>query len=578
VPTGQVRIIGAERAADAAGDPRAAEEDAWIGAGGGGEDDEDAPADGEWEDVGEPELQPWTEAPTGEVPAVLSRPDEPPRGSVPEPSWREEPGDWELGGAILDEDGEGIILGERDISERQPWSFELETGPGGDLAPGGVLDEFEDAEAAGLFAPWPEPAARTERAGGPPPGAGEAARRPASETWRGGWDDDAWREGDAQDAATGGHAVAADEFDVEELAGEKTSVLPTVGPEPPPDGRPRQDGVHEQEAAALEEDLRSHGLRRVWQMRRPETVRGTTARHRARGLPAGPSRPAAAGHIRPEDRVSQRAGRNLPVAVASGVVIGAIVLVAFHFGTVPSMVVVTAALGLAAAEGFAAFRHAGYRPVTLLGIAAVVAVLVGTYDRPFQALPVVVPVLVAFTFLWHLLRVDERAEPVRSSAATLLVFCWVGVFGSFAALLLAPSLFPHRHGIAYLLGALIAAVAYDVGALAVGAGLGRHPLSPVSPGKTWEGVAGGAVLAIALSLGVVPLIHPWTLAEAGVLGAVVAVVSPVGDLCESLVKRHLGLKDMGRLLPGHGGLLDRVDGLLFVLPATYYLLRAFGHG
>jgi phosphatidate cytidylyltransferase len=132
--------------------------------------------------------------------------------------------------------------------------------------------------------------------------------------------------------------------------------------------------------------------------------------------------------------------------------------------------------------------------------------------------------------------------------------------------------------LAYLLGALIVAVAYDVGALAVGAWLGRHPLSAVSPSKTWEGVLGGTVAAIVLAVGVVRLVHPWTLGEAVALGVVVAVVSPLGDLCESMVKRHLGLKDMGRLLPGHGGLLDRLDGLLFVLPATYYLVRAFGHG
>ena len=77
---------------------------------------------------------------------------------------------------------------------------------------------------------------------------------------------------------------------------------------------------------------------------------------------------------------------------------------------------------------------------------------------------------------------------------------------------------------------------------------------------------------------VVHFIHPWTVGKAACLGLVVVVVCPLGDLSESLIKRHLGLKDMGRILPGHGGILDRVDGILFVLPATYYLVRAFHLG
>jgi len=128
--------------------------------------------------------------------------------------------------------------------------------------------------------------------------------------------------------------------------------------------------------------------------------------------------------------------------------------------------------------------------------------------------------------------------------------------------------------VAFFAGAIVAGVLNDVGALIAGRWFGRHLLAPeVSPKKTWEGLVGGTILTIAGSVLIVGHIHPWTLPKAALLGVVVSVVAPVGDLCESLVKRDLSLKDMGSLLPGHGGMLDRFDALLFVLPATYYLVR-----
>ncbi len=141
------------------------------------------------------------------------------------------------------------------------------------------------------------------------------------------------------------------------------------------------------------------------------------------------------------------------------------------------------------------------------------------------------------------------------------------------------SQYPHRHGIAFLLGAIVAVVGEDVGALMVGSWLGRHPLAPrVSPNKTWEGFFGGLFFAVVLSVVVTGQVSPWTPAKAAVLGVVVAVIGRIGDLCVSLVKRDLGLKDMGSMLPGHGGVLDRVDALLFVLPATFYLVRVLHLG
>jgi phosphatidate cytidylyltransferase len=273
------------------------------------------------------------------------------------------------------------------------------------------------------------------------------------------------------------------------------------------------------------------------------------------------------------------AGRDMRVAIGSGVLLGAIALACFAAGTVASLVIVCIVVLLATAEAYAAFRRAQYHPATLLGLVAVLSLLIETYNKGVAALPLVLVLLVAGSFIWYLARVEPAAEPVSGISSTVFVFVWVGAFGSFAALLLNPNLFPDRHGIAFVLAAIIVTVADDVGSLLIGAAMGRHQLAPsVSPNKSWEGLIGGAVVAILVSVIVVHFIHPWTLSKAALYGVVVAIVAPLGDLSQSMLKRHLGLKDMGRLLPGHGGILDRVDGLLFVMPATYFVVKAMHLG
>ena len=267
------------------------------------------------------------------------------------------------------------------------------------------------------------------------------------------------------------------------------------------------------------------------------------------------------------------------VAIGSGVLLGAIALVCFAAGTVATMVIVCIVVLLATAEAYAAFRRAQYHPATLLGLVAVLSLLIETYNKGVAALPLVLVLVVAGSFIWYLVGVEPAAEPVSGISSTVFVFVWVGAFGSFAALLLDPNLFPDRHGIAFLLAAVVVTVADDVASLLVGAAMGRHQLAPsISPNKSWEGLIGGAVAAILVSVIVVHFIHPWTLSKAAIYGVVVAIVAPLGDLSQSMIKRHLGLKDMGRLLPGHGGILDRVDGLLFVMPATYFVVKAMHLG
>jgi phosphatidate cytidylyltransferase len=272
-------------------------------------------------------------------------------------------------------------------------------------------------------------------------------------------------------------------------------------------------------------------------------------------------------------------GRDMRVAVGSGIILGIAALACFAAGTVATLVIATLVVLLATAEAYAAFRRSLYHPATLLGLVAVLSLMIETYNKGVAALPLVLVLLVAGSFIWYLARVEPAADPVSGLISTVFVFCWIGAFGSFAALLLNPNLFPHRHGIAFILAAAIVTVADDIAALLVGSAMGRHPLAPsISPNKTWEGLIGGAVAAILVSVIVVHFIHPWTVGKALVYGVVVAIVAPLGDLSQSMIKRHLGLKDMGRLLPGHGGILDRVDGLLFVIPATYFVVKALHLG
>lgn len=261
------------------------------------------------------------------------------------------------------------------------------------------------------------------------------------------------------------------------------------------------------------------------------------------------------------------AGRDLPTAIGVGVglFIGFVVLCMIGTAAVTLLVLVVIVMG--AIEFFNAVRRVGYHPAVLPGLVATGCFVLAVHWKGEAAFPLVTFLSIAVLMLWYVIGLQhERA--VANIGITLLGVLWIGGLGSFAALMLAAP-----DGIGLLTGAIIATVAYDVGAYFVGRQFGKTPLSPSSPNKTMEGLVGGAAAAIVVSaivLGAVG-IFPWEFGSALVLGLAVAVVAPIGDLCESMLKRDLGLKDMGSILPGHGGLLDRFDALLFVLPVTYYV-------
>ncbi len=276
--------------------------------------------------------------------------------------------------------------------------------------------------------------------------------------------------------------------------------------------------------------------------------------------------------------VRQSSPRSVTMATLTGVLLAALVSAVFVAGTLPVTVLVLAALALAAAEAFAAFRMVGAHPATVLGIVAVLTLGVATYNKGQGALGAVTVLLVIFGFVWYL-SAERKIDVLDGIGATVFVYVWVGVLGSYALLLISPNSFPNNHGLAYLFGAIVLAVGNDTGALFIGRSLGRRPLNAaLSPNKTVGGAVGGTIVTLLAGVIILPMITPWTRTAGLEVALAISVVTPLGDLFESMVKRTLGVKDLGRLLPGHGGLLDRIDGLLFALPTMFYLTHVLKLG
>ncbi|MDQ6798385.1 MAG: phosphatidate cytidylyltransferase [Actinomycetota bacterium] len=261
--------------------------------------------------------------------------------------------------------------------------------------------------------------------------------------------------------------------------------------------------------------------------------------------------------------------RDVTQSVITGAVALVVVLLASAIGPKALLVLVAAALVMASAELFGAMRVAGHHPATLLGVTSTAALSGAVYWRQVDGFNLVLPLFLIFAMLWYLTGV-VKGRPLMGIAVTTLGFAYVGVLGSFAALLLTA---PRNHGIGLLLGAVLTTSAYDAGAFFAGRIAGHTPLAPsISPGKTVEGMIGACAATLVAGM-VVGQIGPWDLKRGILLALVVMIAAPLGDLCESMLKRDLGVKDMGAILPGHGGVLDRIDALLFVVPATYYLVR-----
>lgn len=323
-------------------------------------------------------------------------------------------------------------------------------------------------------------------------------------------------------------------------------------------------------------------------LRRPEqrSPQGAPSRPTARpaaGASTGPTaRPPVTRGARPapaRERRGANYGRDLPQAVTAGLVLAAAFIAALMWRPAAVMLFVVAVVGLASVEFFNKVTEKGYRPATFAGIAACIAAPLAAYWIGDGSLPLVFAFAFAAASVGFIGASGVQSGPLPNVAITTLATVWIGLLGSFAALIVRYSTVSYgvpgfNVGTDTLFIVAVGVVANDVFALFVGSAAGRTPLREwISPSKSVEGLIGGTVgtfLAVAIigtQSGTWDRTSEWIL-----LALVISVLAPIGDLVESMFKRNLDVKDFGTFIPGHGGVLDRFDGFLFVLPGAYYLM------
>ena len=267
---------------------------------------------------------------------------------------------------------------------------------------------------------------------------------------------------------------------------------------------------------------------------------------------------------------SSRAGRNLPAAIAVGVTLGVLIVLALALAKVTFLILVALAVAAGVWELRRALAQVAIHVPLVPSLVGSLSMLGSAYFGGGQALALTLGLTCVGILLWRV--ADGVADAMRDIAGGMFVALYPSFLAGFAALLLAAP----DDGAKRVFVFILVTVLSDIGGYLFGVLWGRHPMAPsVSPKKSWEGFTGsvlacmvGASLAIPLALG-----GPWW--SGLILGALVAVGATVGDLTESTIKRDLGIKDMSTILPGHGGVMDRLDSLLITAPLTWALLSVF---
>lgn len=271
-----------------------------------------------------------------------------------------------------------------------------------------------------------------------------------------------------------------------------------------------------------------------------------------------------------------RAGRNLPAAIIVGVGLFLVLVLTlgwFHIGFV---VLMAAALSLGTIEVSQALRkidiHAAIIPIVIgtLGI-VLISYLANLSQRQssYTWMLGILGITVVASLIWRMPGGSDGY--VRDTAGSMLIICWIPLLGSFVSMMLASDQGPLR-----IVTLLVVIVLADTGGYAVGVLAGKHPMAPkISPKKSWEGFAGSLVLG---TIGAIAMItfffrEPWWVGL--IVGVALVFAGACGDLVESLVKRDIGIKDMSSFLPGHGGLMDRLDSLLLAAPVAWLTMYIF---
>jgi phosphatidate cytidylyltransferase len=286
--------------------------------------------------------------------------------------------------------------------------------------------------------------------------------------------------------------------------------------------------------------------------------------------PSPPDDVASAPRTRREARVARshgRAGRNLPAAVMSGVGLGVVVIASLFLRKEAFVVVVAAAVCAVLWELTQALSQRSLAVPLVPVVVGAIGMLVAAFSAGGQALAVCFLMTSVGVVVWRASEGPDGA--LRDVAAGLFVSAYAPLLAGFAMLMLAADDGPRR-----VLTFVIVTICSDIGGYAAGVLAGRHPMArSVSPKKSWEGFAGSVAACVVAGAASVSLLldGPWW--GGCLLGLAVVLAATLGDLGESMVKRDLGIKDMGSLLPGHGGVADRLDSLLVSAPVAWLLLH-----